>query len=256
MKKIALILVLALLLGGGTMAALSSPAQAQYAYPPPPADIYGSPWVGPNTPWTFFNGDWFLNGILYYFFGPQYGWAPYYAYPPIYIVRPETWYAPRWNVWYRSHPVYWQNFRREYPYWARHRVGERYDRDFYERHHHGQGAWQGGFHGRPPAAVHHEGRKPGPGRVAPEERRGPARVAPPEERRMAPARKAPPEERRAPARVAPPEGHRPPSAVTHPEGHRPPPAVAHPEGHRPPPAAREHPPAKKPEKAPPGEEKH
>jgi hypothetical protein len=231
MKKIALIVVLALLLGGGAMAALSSPAQAQYAYPPPPADIYAYPWVGPNTPWTFFNGDWFLNGILYYFFGPQYGWAPYYAYPPIYIVRPETWYAPRWNVWYRGHPRYWETFRREYPYWARHRVGERYDRDFYERHHHGQGAWQGGFHGRPPATMHHEGKKPGPARVTPEERRtGPAMV--------------PHRETKPPARVTPTEGHKPPPAATRPEGHKPPPA------------AREHPPAKKPEKAPPGEEKH
>jgi hypothetical protein len=243
MKKIALILVLALLLGGGAMAALSSPAQAQYAYPPPPADIYAYPWVGPNTPWTFFNGDWFLNGILYYFFGPQYGWAPYYAYPPIYIVRPETWYAPRWNVWYRGHPRYWETFRREYPYWARHRVGERYDRDFYERHHHGQGAWQGGFHGRPPAAMHHEGKKPGPARVTPEERRtGPAMV--------------PHRETKPPARVTPSEGHKPPPAATRPEGHKPPPAATRPEGHKPPPAAREHPPAKKSEKAPPGEEKH
>jgi hypothetical protein len=171
MKKIALIVVLALLLGGGTMAALSSPAQAQYAYPPPPVDIYGNPWVGPNTPWTFYNGDWFLNGILYYFFGPQYGWAPYYAYPPIYIVRPNNWYGPMWLTWYQGHPRYWETFHRQYPYWTRHRVGERYNREFYERHHHGQGAgWQGGFHGRPPAAVHHEGRKPGPGRVGPEER--------------------------------------------------------------------------------------
>jgi len=40
----------------------------------------------------------------------QYGWAPYYAYPPTYIVRPNIWYAPKWNAWYQGHPNYWDNF--------------------------------------------------------------------------------------------------------------------------------------------------
>jgi hypothetical protein len=106
------------------------------------------PWVGQNTPWTYYNGDWFLNGVLYYFFGPKYGWAPYYSYAPVYVVRPPQWYGPKWNKWYRAHPVYWQNFNRAYPYWRNHRAGYRYNEAFYNQHHHGQGGgWQHGYHG-------------------------------------------------------------------------------------------------------------
>ena len=39
-----------------------------------------------------------------------------------YIVRPGRWYAPKWHDWYRSHPVYWNNFHRSYPYWRNHRM--------------------------------------------------------------------------------------------------------------------------------------
>src|SRR5574340_253011 len=147
MKKITFILILAILLGGGAVAAMSAPSQAQvYEYPPPPADPYASPWVGPGTPWVYYNGDWFLNGVLYYFFGPRYGWCPYYAYPPTYIVRSPTGYGPMRQSWYRGHPRYWESFQRSYPYWRSHREGQHYDRRFYEQHHRGQGAgWQGGF---------------------------------------------------------------------------------------------------------------
>jgi hypothetical protein len=105
MRKLSFILVLAILLAGGAVTAMSAPSYAQgYNYPPPPPDPYATPWVGPNTPWVYYNGDWFLNGILQYFFGNRYGWAPYYAYAPTYIVRPNQWYAPRWNVWYKQNP--------------------------------------------------------------------------------------------------------------------------------------------------------
>lgn len=186
MKKVITILVLTAILGGGAVGVTPAPSYAQpmygYYYPPPPPDPYVAPWVGPNTPWVYYNGDWFLNGILYYFFGPQYGWAPYYAYPPIFIVRPPEWYAPKWIVWYERHPHYWQNFLRVYSYWRGHKHGHRYDRSFYERHHSGQGAgWQEGFRGVKPGRPPEE-QKPAPPRVAPREGRPPARVAPPEGR--------------------------------------------------------------------------
>jgi hypothetical protein len=167
MKKLTFILVLAVILSGGALGAMSAPAYAQaYQYPPPPPNPYASPWVGSNTPWVYYSGDWFLNGLLYYFFGPQYGWAPYYAYSPTYIVRPKTWYAPRWQAWYVGHPIYWQNFHRKYPYWRGHRTGQRYNQQFYEKYHHGQGAgWHKGFQaGGPPQPG---GRRPGPGHVGP-----------------------------------------------------------------------------------------
>ena len=94
MKKLSVILVLAILLVGGAVGAISTPAYAQgYSYPPPPQNPYSTPWVGANTPWVYYNGDWFLNGVLHYFFGPGYGWAPYYSYAPTYIVRPGKWYG-------------------------------------------------------------------------------------------------------------------------------------------------------------------
>jgi hypothetical protein len=219
-------------------------------YAPPPQNPYATPWVGSNTPWVFYQGDWFLNGMLYNFFGNQYGWAPYYAYPPTYIVRPNNWYEARWNTWYQQNPQYWQTFTQKYPYWRDHRYGQRYDQNFYNRYHRGQGeGWQKGFHGRAIERPQPEGRKPGPAQVTPREgqRPTPARVAPPEGRRPAPAQVTPREgQRPGPARVAPPEGRRPGPAVTQPEGRKPGPA----------PAGGKKAPAGKPEKTGPGEEKH
>ena len=149
LKKVGILLALALLLTGGALGTMSAPSQAQVLVPgPPPTATSMAPWVGPNTPWTFYNGDWFNNGILYYFFGPKYGWAPYYTYAPVHIARPAHWYGPKWNKWYRSHPAHWKNFRQAYPYWHDHRVGHRYDEGFYNRYHHGKGrGWQKGYYG-------------------------------------------------------------------------------------------------------------
>ncbi len=296
MKKFTFILLIAVLLAGGAVVAMTGPSQAQgYGYPPPPSDPYASPWVGPSTPWVYYNGDWFLNGLLYYFFGPQYGWAPYYAYPPTYIVRPGTWYAPRWLTWYRGHPDYYQHFQQSYPYWREHRQGRRYDEKFFEQHQHGQaGEWQKGFHGHPSAPTHPGGQQPGPGpgRVAPpagqrptgpthvtpatgqrpERPTGPTHVAPPAGQAPAgpthvtPAPGQRPERPTGPAHVAPPEGRGPaPTHVAPPAGPQPGPAhVAPPAGPRPAPApapkAAPAPPAKAAPGAPQpergGEEKH
>ncbi len=253
MKKLAFVLVLAILLAGGAVVSLSAPCHAQvYEYPPPPTDIYAAPWVGPNTPWVYYNGDWFLNGILYYFFGPQYGWAPYYAYPPVLIVRPYDWYTPRWHAWYVAHPQIVIQFNQAYPFWRGHTHTHRYDQRFYEKHHRGAGAgWQEGFRGIKPDRSPERG-KPAPPRAAPPERGKPAppRAAPPE-RKPAPPRVTPPEERRGPARVAPPEKGGPgPARVAPPEGRKPGPAkVSPPEGRKPDSSGRERAPAPKPEKA-------
>jgi len=174
MKRLSLILALAIFLAAGAIGAMSAPAQAQfgYYYPPPPQNIYATPWVGPNTPWVYYQGDWFLNGILYNFFGDRYGWAPYYAYPPTYIVMPFKWYDPKWNVWYKHNPQYWKNFEQRYPYWRGHRVGQRYDQKFYNKYHHGQGiGWHQGFQGGPPPGVPdpgvHQPETNGPGFLKP-----------------------------------------------------------------------------------------
>ncbi len=154
MRKIGIMLALALVVAGGVLGVGASPCQAQVVYAPaplpPPGHVAIAPWVGNNTPWTYYNGDWFYNGVLHYFFGPKYGWAPYYAYAPTYVVRPAHWYGPKWQAWYRAHPAYWENFHRTYPYWHGHRVGHYYDEAFYDHHHHGQGnGWQRGYYGHP-----------------------------------------------------------------------------------------------------------
>ncbi len=155
MKRSIAFLVLVILLARGAIGAMSGPAAAQGYYPPQPQAVAVNPWVGNNTPWTFYKGDWFLNGVLQYFFGPRYGFAPYYAYPTVYIVRPENWYAPGWNSWYQGHPQYWSNFERQYPYWRGHQVGHVYDQNFYNQYHRGQGGgWNQGFQGnRAPGAT-------------------------------------------------------------------------------------------------------
>lgn len=148
MKTLGIIFALTILLAGGAIGSMSSLSQAQVYAPPPPRHLV-TPWAGPNTPWVFYNGDWFSQGVLYYFFGPQYGWAPYYAYPRVYVVRPAYWYAPTWNAWYKANPGYWKHFHQTYPYWRVHQVGHHYDEAFYNRHHHGQGrGWHSGLQGK------------------------------------------------------------------------------------------------------------
>lgn len=206
----------------------SAPYDSGYGdvyYDPPPQNIYAAPWVGANSPWVFYQGDWFLNGVLYYFYGDRYGWAPYYAYPYTYVVRPYNWYAPKWNTWYQRHPQYVQIFIQRYPYWRSHRHGHRYDQKFYERYHRGQGeGWQKGFHRRAMDRPQPEGRRPAPAQVAPREQQRPEptrvspsegwrpgsnRVTPRESRRPAPAQVTPREQQRfAPPQASPQEGQR------------------------------------------------
>ena len=75
MKKLITFFLLAILVAGGSA---SRPCRRPPRPRPihPPAYPLAKPWVGPNTPWVYYNGDWFLNGVLQYFFGPKYGWAP------------------------------------------------------------------------------------------------------------------------------------------------------------------------------------
>jgi hypothetical protein len=164
MKRLSLFFALAILLAGCVGPQVGGPSYGQgyggyqgYGgsnYPPPPQNPYATPWVGANTPWTYYQGDWFLNGVLYNFFGNQYGWAPYYSYPVTYVVRPTTWYAPSYQVWYQQHPQYVRTFEQKYPYYRGHRPGQHYDQRFYEAHHRGQGGgWQQGFHGVRPGAT-------------------------------------------------------------------------------------------------------
>jgi hypothetical protein len=229
-----------------------------------PQNIYANPWVGPNTPWTYFQGDWFLNGMLYNYYGNQYGWAPYYAYPPTYIVRPNNWYAPRWNTWYQQNPQYWQSLTQKYPYWRNHHSGQRYDQNFYNRYHRSQGeGWQKGFHGRAIERPQSERPRPGPGYITPREgaRTGPGQVTPREGPRPGPGYVTPREgPRPGSGQVTPREGLRPgPGYVTPRERPRTGPGQVTPrEGPRPSaaPAGGRTAPTGKPEKTGPGEEKH
>ena len=153
--------------GRQAIGARPAPSYAQgyagYTYPPPPQNIYATPWVGSNTPWVFYQGDWFLRGVLFYFSGLNMAGRRITLIRPPAVIRPVTWYEPRWHHWYQGHPQYWQTFQRQYPYWHGHQAGQRYDQNFYNRSHHGQGAgWNQGFHGvRPAEAPGHGVRPPG-----------------------------------------------------------------------------------------------
>jgi hypothetical protein len=211
MKKLSLLVVMALLLAGCATGPMYTPAYGQ-VYAPPPQNLYSAPWVGSNTPWVFYNGDWFLNGMLYYYFGPRYGWAPYYAYAPVYIVRPSSWYAPKWNSWYRAHPAYWNHLVQKYPYWRNHRPGQHYDQRFYETHHRGQGGgWQKGFHGVAPQRPYSERRNmTGPATYPRGQTMGAGYNAYPERRNQPPGYATGPEGRNlGPGRAALPEARRP-----------------------------------------------
>lgn len=157
MKKLTILLILAIALGAGMMGAMPGVSQAQVYPPPPPPGPVVVPYVGPNTPWVYYAGDWFLNGILYYFFGPRYGWAPYYAYPETFIVRPSQWYGPHWVKWYGEHPVFLKNFQHSYPIWSGHAVGHHYGEEFYNKYHPGHG---GGWHRGVPGREFHESHRP------------------------------------------------------------------------------------------------
>ncbi len=80
-EKIALILALESC-WPGAWSSHSAPLSAQGYLTRPRGDLYAH--GGAEYAVVYYNGDWFLNGILYYFFGPRYGWAPYYAYAPTY----------------------------------------------------------------------------------------------------------------------------------------------------------------------------
>ena len=139
MKKASILLALTILLIGGVIVTLSLPSLAQ---------VHKGPWVGEKSPWTYYKGDWFNNGKLHYFYGQKNGWAPYYSHPPGAAQRPGEWYGEKWENWNRAHPNARENFEREYPHWREHEVGHRYDEDFYNRYHHGQGGgWQQPYRG-------------------------------------------------------------------------------------------------------------
>jgi hypothetical protein len=148
MKKLGLILALAILLAGGMLGVMSISSGAQervvttYQYPPPPLNPLEHPWVGPKSPWVYYHGDWFLKGELYYYYGPKLGWAPYFSFDPSYIKRPAEWYDPRWNAWYEQHPQYWAKFQAAYPWWTEHRMGTAYEEEFYRKHHPGESRWR------------------------------------------------------------------------------------------------------------------
>jgi hypothetical protein len=151
LQKALFLSLLACLLGGFISI---SAAQEPGAFIPIDTQIevvaVGEPWVGPDTPWVFWNNNWYYNGILYAFYGPL-GWWPYGYYANNLIVRNYAWYGPRWNRWYRARPVYWRNFHRHYGngrHW--HSSYRGHDAWRHHRRHggHGRNLTRGG-HGRP-----------------------------------------------------------------------------------------------------------
>jgi hypothetical protein len=100
-----------------TMETRSNDAEGNYTVESTEVDTVaavGEPYVGPGTPWFYFNDAWYLNGIMYGYYG-GYGWWPYGYYGPSYLARPNHWYGnPHWNNYYRNNPHHGQNFQNKY----------------------------------------------------------------------------------------------------------------------------------------------
>jgi hypothetical protein len=137
MKKASILLALAILLIGGIILTVSSPALAQMT-----SGSQQGPYTGDNSPWTYYKGDWFKNGVLHYYYGNN-RWAPYYSKGPGSVQRPNEWYGEKWQTYNQQHPQNLTNFESQYPYWSSHQVGQKYDEKFYHQHHPEQGGgWQ------------------------------------------------------------------------------------------------------------------
>ena len=149
MKKLIILLILAISLGAGMIGAMPGISQAQVV---PPAAPYatGAPWIGVNTPWVYYNGDWFLNGILYSF------WPSIWMGPVLRLSR---------NLYRQTRPLVWSEmgqvvsrpsglpgkFPARLPNWREHQVGRHYGEEFYNRYHPGQGGgWHHGVPGHGP----------------------------------------------------------------------------------------------------------
>ncbi len=155
MKKLSFIMVAAVMLAVVLQGTISAPALAQsvsveaksYTYPAPPQKPAEHPWVGPNTPWTYYNNDWFYKGTLYYDYGER-GWAPYYSYETTTVTRPSDYYDTKWSVWYQKNPTYTETLIREHPYWKEHHVGTVYNENFYITHdkREGENRWRRAWH--------------------------------------------------------------------------------------------------------------
>ena len=154
MKKISFILMTAILLAGGAVAVMSTHSYAQvYEYPPPPSDPSASPWVRSDTPWVYYDGDWFMNGILYYYYGPDYGGPPITLILSAILSDPEPGMLRDGWRGIRGSLLTWRVFNGSILVGRGHRQGQRYSQKFYEQHHGGQGGgWQQGLQG-PPALL-------------------------------------------------------------------------------------------------------
>ena len=145
MKKLSLMLALAILLAGGAIGATSTSSGAQ-VYPPPPQNLYATPWVGANTPWVFYNGDWFLNGSSALLFWPS-TWMGSLLRLCSYLYRQtQSLVCASVECVVPGTPALLEEFSSPISLLAEHRYGHRYNENFYHQHHRGQGAgWQKGL---------------------------------------------------------------------------------------------------------------
>jgi hypothetical protein len=163
LPKAVFVSLLALCLMGGMVSIAAAQGPGEFVAPGPGPGpgptpevqvvAVGAPWVGPNTPWVFWNNNWYYNGILYAFFGPL-GWWPNGYYGNNLIVRTDEWYGPRWVTWYRENPYYWDEFHRHYGNghhwhhgWHGHDAWHHWHHhNLHHHHHHGQHHHYGGSH--------------------------------------------------------------------------------------------------------------
>lgn len=77
--------------------------------------VIGAPYLGPMSPWFWFNHNWYYNGVMYGYYGPGYEWAPYGSVTNVVVQQPAHYYNnPQWDSWANRHPEYGQHWQHEY----------------------------------------------------------------------------------------------------------------------------------------------
>jgi hypothetical protein len=77
--------------------------------------VVQNPWLGPGSPWYWWNNAWWYNGVQYGFYGAAYGWRPYGSITNVVVEQPAHYYNnPQWDRWNHSHPDHVQHFHQQY----------------------------------------------------------------------------------------------------------------------------------------------
>ena len=128
--------------------------------------VVEAPWLGPASPWFWYNNAWWYNGVLYGFYGGAYGWRPYGSITNVVVEQPAYFYNnPKWGSWAQRNPQHGQRWQQQYhggmrnpnyhPPVGEHHLGQ-------HQEHPGDVGHAGHFQGQPQASHGQTPNQPGP----------------------------------------------------------------------------------------------